>query len=47
MAMKLLGIISVGSDITDLLRMGVQWDGVHFKKAYDSAKSEVLYNILL
>jgi hypothetical protein len=57
--MKLLGIISVGLDILDLLhssdtgqKMGVQYETVHqlfidFKKAYDSVRKEVLYNILI
>jgi purine nucleoside phosphorylase len=62
--MKLLGIISVGSVITDLLRVRFfyvrqllekKWEyngTVHqlfidFKKAYDSVKRRVLYNILL
>jgi hypothetical protein len=53
--MKLLGIISVGFDVTDQLlifcifqilkkRMEIQLD---FKKAYDSVRMEVLYNILI
>jgi hypothetical protein len=61
--MKLLGIISVGSIVTDLLWiifyiqqiLEKKWEYngmVHqlflgFKKAYDSVKREVLYNILL
>jgi hypothetical protein len=62
--MKLLGIISVGSTITDLLqirfsafgryyRKKCEYNGmvhqlfIDFKKAYDSVKREVLYDILL
>jgi hypothetical protein len=62
--MKLLGIISVGFDITDQLQIGFSsfvryWrkkqeynEPVHqlftdFKKAYDSVRREVLYNILI
>jgi hypothetical protein len=55
--MKWLGIISVGFDVTDddeifcicqvlEKKMGVQWD-IDFKKAYDSVRREVLYNILI
>jgi purine nucleoside phosphorylase len=64
MSMKLLGIISVGSVITGLLRirffyirqiLETKWEYngtvhqlfVDFKKAYDSVKREVLYNILV
>jgi hypothetical protein len=63
MSMKLLGIISVASVVTDLLQIrfstfGRYWrkweynGSVHqlfidFKKAYDSVKREVLYNIIL
>jgi hypothetical protein len=63
MSMKLLGIINVGSVITDLLwirfsmsgRYKKKWEYngtvnqlfIDFKKAYDSIKREVLYNILL
>jgi hypothetical protein len=62
--MKLLGIISVDSVVTDLLwirfstfgryyRKKWEYNGtvhqffIDFKKAYDSVKREVLYNILL
>jgi hypothetical protein len=62
--MKLLGIISVGSIVTDLLwmrfsafsryeRKKCKYSGmvyllfIDFKKAYDSIKREVLYNILV
>jgi hypothetical protein len=63
--MKLLGIISVGFNITDqlLIRFSAfvrywrknKWEyneAVHqlfidFKKAYDSVRREVLYNILI
>jgi hypothetical protein len=62
--MKLLGIISVGIDVTDQLPIRSfafvrywrkKWEynkAVHqlfvdFKKAYDSVKTEVLYNILI
>jgi hypothetical protein len=63
--MKLLGIIGVGSVVTDLLllpsdflhsadtREKWEYNGtvhqlfIDFKKAYDSVKREVLYNILL
>jgi hypothetical protein len=59
--MKLLGIISVGFDITDQLLIRSfasvrywrkKWEYnetvfVDFKKAYDSVRREVLYNILI
>jgi hypothetical protein len=64
MSMKLLGVISVGSVVADLLRIRFfyirqilekkwEYNGtvhqlfVDFKKACDSIKREVLYNILL
>jgi hypothetical protein len=60
LCMKLLGIISVGFDITDqlLIRFSAfvsYWEYnetvhqifVDFKKAYDSVRREVLYNILI
>jgi hypothetical protein len=55
--MKLLGIISVDFDITDQIFCDTYWrkeynETVHqlfidFKKAYDSVRREVLYNILI
>jgi hypothetical protein len=59
--MKLLGIISVGFDVTDQLMIRLsafvrywrkKWETVrqlfiYFKKAYDSVRREVLYNILI
>jgi hypothetical protein len=63
MSMKLLGIISMGSVVIDLLptrfstfgryQRKKEYNGtvrqlfIDFKKAYDSGKREVLYNILL
>jgi hypothetical protein len=54
--MKLLGIISMGFDVTDqlLIRFSAfvrywrkKWElFIDFKKAYDSVRREVLYNIL-
>jgi hypothetical protein len=46
--MKLLDIISVGFDVTDqlLIRFFV-FVFVDFKKAYDSVRREILYNILM
>jgi hypothetical protein len=56
--MKLLGIISVGFDVTDqLLNIFLEkiwqcYETVHqllidFKKAYESVRKKVLYNILI
>jgi hypothetical protein len=52
MYMKLLGIISVGFNITDqpLIRFSVRWYISYSKtsrKPYDSVRREVLYNILI
>jgi hypothetical protein len=53
MSVKLLVIISVGSVVIDLLSVRFSTFGtvhqlfIDFKKAYDSVKREVLYNILL
>jgi hypothetical protein len=59
---EIIGIISVGFDVTDLIRFSAfvrywkkKWEyneTVHqlfmdFKKAYDSARRKVLYNILI
>jgi hypothetical protein len=57
---EVVGIISVGSIITDLLQIrfsmfsrywrkngSIMGQCISFKKAYDSVKREVLYNILL
>jgi hypothetical protein len=57
--MKLLGIISVGFDVTDQLLIRFfeekKWEYneivhqlfIDFNKAYDSVRREVLYNILI
>jgi hypothetical protein len=49
--MKLLGIINVGLDVTDQcfrLILGEKRElFIDFKKAYDSVRREVLYNILI
>jgi hypothetical protein len=56
--MKLLGIISVGFDVTDQLLINFSFlhssnTGnesvlfIDFKKAYDSARRKVLYNIVI
>jgi hypothetical protein len=51
--MKLLGIISVGFDVTDQLLIRWEYNEtvpqlfIDFKKAYDSVRREVLYNIII
>jgi spore germination protein YaaH len=50
--MKLLGITSVGFDVTDQLLIRSFNDTVHqlfvnIKKEYDSVRREILYNIVI